>query len=191
MIKIPQMQIKVPAVRINNGERTENIIKEQEEICQATTKAISKTAKYRKEREIREEYGRRLRICNDFLGMSGYRKLGCIYREGFIDVATGHTCEHVIPVAEIVRMLIAEEITFHESIFYPIALIKGSSEERIKKSGRAKSHFDILNPFKRYEGLEINIFTWEGDYVDPNTWSMDEHWKLVKRTPRISEIYEL
>jgi len=183
------MDVIVPKVRHNNGRKVENIIKEQERICAVTIPLIEQTAVYRKEREVTSEYNRRLRTCNDFLGMSGYRKLGCIYREGYITEKKGHTCEHVIPMATIVKMLINREITFQEAIFFPIALIKNSSDDQIKREGRVKSGFDKKFPFKRYDGLGINVFTWEGEYVDSHLWSMDDHWELIKRTPELSHIF--
>lgn len=177
--------INIPKVRI--GLTTSDVILEQIILCKVIVKSIEKYATFRKEREVKDEIRRRLRICHDFLGMAGSRKYGCLYKEP--GVTNKFVCDHSIPVSALVDFY-KEKIPFEELIFYPVARISKESDMKfnLKGSSLVKSGHDINFPLIRYFKAGINIVTYEDKSVDCQKWTMEDHWRLLAKTESLTNI---
>lgn len=177
------MTISIPGMQ--GGFTTVDIILEQKILCELNIKTIKENARVRIDREVNDEINRRIRLANDFLGMAGSRKLGCLYFEDGVD--GGGVCEHVIPIAELVSRY-QSGIKFEELIFYPVARISKESDKKLTSIGLGKRGYDLERPFKRYVGANICIKTHHGDMIDACSWSMRDHWSLVFGTEELKEI---
>ena len=182
------MAIKIPGVRNIRGADTADIIAEQIALCESNLRTIDNVAFFRKEREKRDEINRRLRGCNDFLGMAGSRKDGCLYREVNITSDVPMVCEHAIPVTALVSLYEEGFASFEKIAFYPVALISKMSDKRLGNLGLVKSGHDNEIDFKRYNTAGIRIETHEGNEIDTETWSIKDHWALLKSTPPLANI---
>lgn len=180
------MSITIP--NINNTFDVSDIILEQKILCEHNIATIKQVAKVRTDREINDEINRRIRIANDFLGMGGSRKTGCLYFEPTTD--NNSVCEHVIPVAELVKLFLEGKHSFETIVFYPIACISKAKDNELRQHGLSKKGFDFEYPFKRYKKAEIKIYTHFNEEIDPDTWSMQKHWDLLFRTEELKEIIE-
>lgn len=183
------MSITIPSVRNYRGATTADVIAEQIALCRANLESIERIAYYRKPREKRDEINRRLRGCNDFLGMAGSRKWGCLYREKGLGADEDVVCEHAIPVTSLVSLYEAG-IPFEDIVFYPIARISKESDRRFNRLGLVKSGHELSLPFLRYHKADIKIETHEGVAISCELWTMDDHWKLLRETKELHNVQQ-
>ncbi len=181
------MSIIIPGVRNAQGATTADVITEQIALCKANLDSIEQIAFYRKAREKRDEINRRLRGSHDFLGMAGSRKSGCLYREVGLSPGTQVVCEHAIPVTALVS-LYEDGKPFEELVFYPVARISKASDKRFEQLGLVKSGHDLNFPFLRYHKAGIALETHQGLPIACDSWTMENHWDLVKETQELSTI---
>lgn len=181
------MAIHIPGIRSKHGATTADVVAEQIALCKANLLTIEKVAIFRKPREIRDEINRRLRGCHDFMGMAGSRKFGCLYREADLDPEVPVVCEHAIPVTEMVSLYQAGT-PFEELVFFPVARIAKTSDQKLDGQGLTKSGSDLDRPFMRYHTAGIEIETHFGMKISCKDWSIEDHWSLVDNTPEISHI---
>ena len=181
------MAVRIPSVRNKHGATTAHIIAEQIALCESNIRNVQEIAIYRKEREIRDEINRRLRVCHDFLGMAGSRKYGCLYKEVKIDEDQPLICEHAIPVSGLVS-LYESGVPFEKLVFYPVVRILKTSDKKFEEMGLVKSGFDEEFIFLRYAKAGIPIETHFGREIDTNSWTIENHWEFIKQTPEIMKI---
>ena len=181
------MAISIPGIRNRYGATTADVVAEQIALCKANLLTIDRVAFYRKGREKRDEINRRLRGCHDFMGMAGSRKLGCLYREVGLNTEVSVVCEHAIPVTAMVS-LYETGTPFEVLVFFPVARISKTSDQKFGSLGLTKSGHDLERPFLRYHTAGIELETHFGMRVSCKDWSMEDHWRLVDRTPELSNI---
>lgn len=179
--------IKIPGVRSAVGATTADVIVEQIRLCKNALGAIERIAVYRKQRELRDEVGRRLRGCHDFLGMAGSRKRGCLYLEVGLDKSMPTVCEHAIPVSELVSLYQAG-VPFECLVFYPVALISKESDMKFGPLGLVRSGPSLEMPFMRYYEAGVFLETHDGIAVSCESWTMEDHWDLVRSTPELYSV---
>lgn len=178
------MPIIIPNSRIGT---TSDVIAEQIALCKAVVKVIGEVAKVRKNREINEEIGRRLRICQDFLGMRGTRRYGCLYRQVGLNEKTPVVCEHAIPITALVSLYHKGEL-LEDLVFYPVARISKESDKKFGSLGLVVKGHDLGMPFRRYREADIKIEDHNGNPIDCTAWTMEKHWKLLDETKELSRI---
>jgi len=181
------MAIKIPGVRNKYGATTAHVIAEQIALCESNISNIQTIAIYRKEREIRDEINRRLRVCHDFLGMARSRKYGCLYKEVKIDEEQPLVCEHAIPVSGLVS-LYESGIAFEELVYYPVARILKTSDKKFEKMGLVKTGYHTNFIFLRYAKAGIRIETHFGHEIDTSLWTIQNHRELIEQTPELIQI---
>ena len=186
-IVLDDMAISIPSVRNIHGATTADVVVEQIALCKANISTINKVAVYRKSREIRDEINRRLRGCHDFMGMSGTRKSGCLYREVELRAEDPLVCDHVIPVTALVS-LFEGGTPFEQLVFFPVARISKVSDQKFGTLGLTKSGHCSERPFMRYHHAGIEIETHFGTKISCKDWSIEDHWRLADKTPEISLI---
>ncbi len=181
------MTISIPGIRNKHGATTADVVAEQIALCKANLFTIEKVAFFRRPREKRDEINRRLRGCHDFMGMAGSRKFGCLYREVGLNPEIPVVCEHAIPVSAVVSLYEAG-IPFEELVFFPVARIARTSDQKFGRLGLTKSGHDLERPFLRYHTAGIEVETHFGEKISCKDWSIEDHWNLVDKTPELSNI---
>jgi hypothetical protein len=181
------MAVLIPGVKNKHGATTADVIAEQIALCKANLFTIEKVAVFRGPREKRDEINRRLRGCHDFMGMAGSRKFGCLYREIGLNSSATLVCEHAIPVTAMVSLYEAGT-PFEELVFFPVVRISKTSDQKFGSLGLTKSGHELNKPFLRYHKAEIEIETHFGEKVSCEDWSIEEHWRLLEKTPELSSI---
>lgn len=182
------MSIQIPGV--NSKYSTADIILEQKLLCEANIDTIRKLAHVRTEREINDEVNRRIRLANDFLGMAGSRKMGCLYHEKEMNNVDA-MCEHVVPMSVLVDLYHTGNESFEKLVLYPIARISKVSDNELNRIHPRNTGCNLENPFRRYEKPRIKIVTHTGKDVDLHNWSMRDHWNLVLETTELEPILEV
>lgn len=185
-MKLDVFKIMFTGCKKNEDENeitTAEYILEQEILCYEIAKTIERHGRHKKKREKSEQFRKRLRNCNMALSTQGSAKRGCLYREvGVLDIKQGNlTCEHVVPVAQLAKAVEDKKMAFREAIFWPVALITNLSNQAIKDF---KHNNNPMYPFRRYmlKDTNIQIFTYEGEIVDLETWTIQDHWNLLSKT---------
>ena len=187
-----ETRYRLPCVKGKNGATIADLIKENTKLCEANISTIRRVARFNGDREVRDEINRRLRGVHNLLGMAaGSRRHGCLYIEKNLDETLSFVVEHAVPVSALVS-LYNEGIPFIELIFFPVARISRQSDlklnsEKLVKSGHDESMKYI---FKRYAIAGVLLETYDGVPVDAATWTIDNHYELIRRTPEIGAVYE-
>lgn len=91
--------------------------------------------------------------------------------------------EHVIPVTDLVDMYINGDVSIRDLFLAPVCLVGKNTKQQYLKGQFVVGYADKPRPFTRYvrAGLSnaTDIFTWQGEKIDPLTWSWDDHIKKV------------
>lgn len=184
------MPVRIPGVRGKGGASPADLILEHIELCRENVKTIERIATHQKKREMRNEINKRIRACNNLLGMtSGSRRFGHIYRETDLQKGEKLVSEHVIPVSELTS-LYENGAPLEELIFYPIALISNASNALLNKRGLNRSRKDCSKPFSRYSEAGIKVESHLGREVETKTWGMADHWDLINETQELANIMD-
>lgn len=115
-------------------------------------------------------------------------------------VGQNSTVEHVITVSHFKDKffnlykqgnLEQSKIEIVKSFLSPVALINKhhtnkDNENNVNKGFQIEEKY----PFKRYINSGIKIITHDGQIVDNNTWTLEDHWKLLRRTEYFKDIME-
>lgn len=97
-------------------------------------------------------------------------------------------CDHAVPVSELARMHVEENVDIEDLIFYPVVRISQEANNQLTRRGFAKRGFEAKFPLSRYSNIELKIVTHFGQDVDPRTWTFDQHMELVNDTPELKEV---
>jgi len=99
------------------------------------------------------------------------------------------TVEHVIPVALLRDNLLKnglKEKDVAKALLSPVALITKASENGLRKTVKSNnSEF----PFQRHVSCGIHVVTHTNIKVH-ESWSMTDHWNLLRDIPEFNEIFE-
>lgn len=103
--------------------------------------------------------------------------IGAHYRQ--IGTVQGDTVfEHVIPANEIRDMLIEGKLTVKQALNAPTCLINKSDDVKLRKSGLSASSPSRWNFFKRYQGLDSVFTTYNGQKIDLDSWTLEDHYRF-------------
>lgn len=186
------MAIKLHRSRIL-GATPALLIKENIEIGKRIVD-VYKEAKFYRKLKTQEAIATIIRNCNGTLGASGNFKNGCLYRQKglqeFWKSKSGEkvVCDHAIPVSELVRMHVEEGELIERLIFSPVVRISLEANDKLTRSGYAKSGFKTGFPLFRYSHINIEIVTHNGASVDPAIWTDKDHMTLVRSTSELAPI---
>ena len=95
------------------------------------------------------------------------------------------TLEHLLPVKEVVVLLVQGVLNLPLAICSPTVKLTKKSELLLNKTVNGvnlrKQSPDVKFPFKRYAeaGITSKIFTNSGIEVDFNTWTLEDHYKMM------------
>jgi hypothetical protein len=111
---------------------------------------------------------------------------GALYREKCVGSSPNTkdtTIEHVVTVGQVRTRFFSEKLDttlndkdFLRALLCPIALISKASEKRVSKTN---SLAWPERPFDRYNGIDIEVLTFDQKVVDPANWSWQDHWNLI------------
>lgn len=189
---VHEKRYRLPGVRGKNGASTADLVQEISSLCEANIATIRRISQFNAEREIRDEINRRLRAVHNVLGMAaGSRRFGCLYIEKNLDEAEPFIAEHAIPVSALVK-LFERGMPFVDLAFFPVSLISKISDRRLAEAKLTKSGHDesFKEVFRRYAIAGVALETHDGKPVDAETWTMDDHLSLIRRTPALNEVYD-
>lgn len=189
------MSIKLPTSRLSNAQPSDLIL-QNISIGKRIIELWSQ-AKFNKDRRVNDTVANIIRDCNGILGCGGNFKNGCLYREeGLEEIWKPKKdqppviCDHAIPVSELVRMYVQDNIEIENLIFYPVVRISQDANKLLTEKGYAKRGFDPDLPLLRYSKINLKIKTHFGEEIDPKTWSIEQHMDLVRNTPELKTIIE-
>jgi hypothetical protein len=101
--------------------------------------------------------------------------IGAHYRQ--TGIVQGDTVfEHVIPANEIRDMLIEGKLTVKQALNAPTCLINKSDDVILRKTGLGASSPSCWQFFKRYQGLNSSFTTYNGQKIDLDKWTLEDHY---------------
>lgn len=103
--------------------------------------------------------------------------IGAHYRQS--GIMQGDTVfEHVIPASQIRDMLIQGKLTINQALNAPTCLIRKVDDVKLRKSGLSVSSPSLWNFFKRYQGLDSVFTTYNGQKIDLDSWTLEDHYRF-------------
>jgi hypothetical protein len=84
--------------------------------------------------------------------------------------------EHVIPARDALDMLLQGIMTVAQAMNIPTCLISKDNDQILSKSGLVKSSPDYWLFFKRYNVLTAQFATHDGNIIDTDTWTLEQHY---------------
>ncbi len=173
-------------------DKHSDLIRNHINILEAVVSTIRDVSIYGTERQINDEVNRRIRACQNVLGMWGDRRSAILYFEANIPFPevkdkNKYTVEHVIPVSIAVSEYV-DGGSIENLILNPVALITRDSDDLLRKAGLVKSTYDLNFPFRRYKKVDIKIKDLHGKEIDCANYSMDDHFDLIKRVPELQQV---
>ena len=88
--------------------------------------------------------------------------------------------EHTIPLCRARDMLIAGILTPLQAMYIPTCMVDKAQDSAIMKAGRGSSSDDYWLFFKRYDCFNDFIMTRDGTVIDPDTWTLADHYRHFK-----------
>ena len=177
-------------------DKHSDLIRNHIDILEAVISTIKRVSKYGTERQIDDEINKRIRACQNVLGMWGDRRSAILYFEASIPFSevkdkNKYTVEHVIPVSAAVSEYKGGS-SIENLIFNPVTLITRESDDLLRKAGLVKSGYSFEFPFRRYKTVNIEIKDLHGREIDCENYSMDDHFDLIQRIPELQRVvYEI
>ena len=153
-------------------------------------------SEFYKELRVNHKIAETIRDCNNFLGMGGNFKNGCLYREKGLDDfwkrGNGEevVCDHAVPVTELVKQHKDDEVPIQILIFSPVVRITKASNNKLTKYGKAKTGHKMGFPLYRYSHIEgMRIVTHQGVEIPSlKKWTDGEHWELIHSTEELKNV---
>lgn len=84
--------------------------------------------------------------------------------------------EHIIPARDALDMLLQGIMTVTQAMNIPTCLISKDNDQILSKSGLVKSSPNYWLFFKRYDILAARFTTHDGNIIDTNTWTLEQHY---------------
>lgn len=109
------------------------------------------------------------------------------------------TIEHVIPVAHfkdkiynltMQNRLAESKIEITKAFLSPVALIDKFHTHKDNEKRLKDSYYEEKYPFRRYISSGINIVTHDGQEIDNESWTIEDHWNLLRRTYPFSQMLD-
>jgi len=87
--------------------------------------------------------------------------------------------EHPIPQNRILQAYLEDDISAVEAIHMPLCLIADSDKHTLQ--GEWEQNATWTHPFKRYRlaGFTKQIKNLRGEIIDPNTWTIEDHFRML------------
>jgi hypothetical protein len=87
--------------------------------------------------------------------------------------------EHPIPQNKILQAYIEDHITALEAINMPLCYIAGADKHILEGEWQYNATWEF--PFKRYQlaGFTKQIKNLRGEPIDPNTWTIEDHFQML------------
>jgi hypothetical protein len=129
-------------------------------------------------REIRNEMDDALRRYHEYCiqqrdGMQAH------YHE--IDADEDCDFEHLIPAKILRDLLLSDVITIDQALNAPTVKLSRAKHMALKDAGWASKTPDMWLPFKRYSEVFDAVYeTHDGTDIDPNTWTLEQHFDYFK-----------
>lgn len=101
-------------------------------------------------------------------------EIGSHYREDGLEEKG--ILEHVIPLSNVRTMMIDQRLTIKQALNAPMCRISREKDEILRTTGLVNRTPDLWHFFKRYRDLSINIKDVHGNLVDPDTWTLEDHY---------------
>lgn len=128
-------------------------------------------------RLIRDQIDNLIRRYHDYLiagrYVAHYRQVGYRKKEG-------NVFEHVIPLRTVRNMLLQGTITVDQALNAPTCILSPEKNALLGKLKLTKSTPNAWWFWQRYQQLDIEIETWDGEAVDPSTWNFARHCEYFK-----------
>jgi len=121
----------------------------------------------------RQDIAHWLRIYHETMGAC-YREVGINFIKGKKDF------EHVIPVAQLIGLLIADRMSIDEALRAPTCLLRARYHKQVDKRFQDTTP-DLINFWQRYLLTigNVKIETNEGDIIDMNLWNLNKHYEYI------------
>lgn len=101
--------------------------------------------------------------------------IGAHYRQS--GIISGDTIfEHIIPAREITGMLLEGKLTVNQALNAPTCLISKADDVKLRKTGLGASSPSRWQFFKRYQGLNSSFTTYNGQKIDLDKWTLEDHY---------------
>lgn len=114
------------------------------------------------------------------------------------NIGQNSTVEHVVTVSHFKSKIFnlykndkleESKLEIVKAFLGPVALIDKRHTHKDNENNVNKGFLiEELYPFKRYINSGINVVTHDGQKVDNNTWTIEYHWNLLKRTEYFKDI---
>lgn len=84
--------------------------------------------------------------------------------------------EHVIPLSNVRTMMINGKLTIEQALNAPMCRISREKDEILRTTGLVNRTPDLWLFFKRYKDLGIDIQDADGNIIDLDTWTLEDHY---------------
>jgi len=89
--------------------------------------------------------------------------------------------EHLIPAARIRDLLLANVLAVEQALNAPTVRLSRAKHMQLKDAGWASHTPNMWLPFKRYSNVfAANFTTFDGTAVDPDAWTLEQHFVYFK-----------
>ena len=108
-------------------------------------------------------------------------KIQAHYRQKGITTKKGNVFEHVIPARTVRNLLIADRLTLQQALNSPTCLISNEVDQQLKQFKLNKRTPNVWWFWQRYQGLGIELETFDGQEVDVNIWDLAQHYQRFQQ----------
>lgn len=129
-------------------------------------------------RLVRDQIDGLLRRYHDYV-IQG--KIQAHYRQVGITTKKGNVFEHVIPARTVRNLLIANKLTLQQALNSPTCLINNEVDQMLAERKLNKRTPSVWWFWRRYEGLGIQLETFDGQEVDVRIWDLARHYDYFKQ----------
>jgi hypothetical protein len=106
--------------------------------------------------------------------------IGAHYFEKNLPRGTKTEFEHVIPAAVARDLLLFGRITVDEALNIPTCRLSATKHKKLNSTRLGSTTPDIYWFWQRYQDLEVEIETHDGNAIDISNWNLDSHYTYFK-----------
>jgi hypothetical protein len=129
-------------------------------------------------RLIRDQIDGLLRRYHDYV-IQG--KIQAHYRQKGLTTKKGNVFEHVIPARTVRNLLIQGRISLDQALNSPTCIVSPEANQVLVDRKLNKRTPSVWWFWRRYEGLGIELETYDGTAVDPQVWDLSRHYEYFAR----------
>lgn len=126
---------------------------------------------------IREEIDETLRRCHKYCIRD---HMGAHYRESGLPRNYPMEFEHVLPVRVVREALLSGRLTLDQALNVPTCSISREKHVQLAQTGLRDNTSCGYWFWRRYRDLGIGIVTRQGEVVDLETWTLDDHYRCFE-----------